>query len=513
MSEAGLFLVSIGPGFIEHLTPMAAQALQESDAVVGYSLYFEWIKPLLNGQEIYSLPLTQERERARKALDLARKGKRVSLVSSGDVGVYAMASLVFEELKEMDPIEVCVVPGITAANACASLLGAPLSHDYATLSLSDLLCPWSTIEERARHLAEADLCMVLYNVQSRTRQAGIYKIIRILLEHKSANTICGVVRNAYREGQSVSTSTLSELLQQSFDMFTTIIVGNQYTKRKRHFIYTDRGYSGNLESTVEEEIPKGAIWVFSGTSDGNELANRLVALGHTVVLSVATDYGAEMARRNCPGAYLFAGRIGWEARRNSLRNSSAAAIVDATHPYSVSMSEQLIELSQALNVPYLRFDRPSCLDERDVELCHTIEEATTRAIELGKRIFLATGSKDLSEFLKIAGATERMWFARVTPDNQSIAQAVAAGIPRNRICAMQGPFSQAFNESLWKEWQIDCLVTKDSGTAGGYEAKIGAARKLGIPILVIKRPVVQYPRVAYDFQSVANYLSPNGVAV
>ena len=121
MSEAALFLVSIGPGFTEHVTPMAAQALKESDAVVGYSLYFDWIKPLLNSQEIHSLPLTQERERARKALELARKGKRVSLVSSGDVGVYAMASLVFEELEEMDAIAVCVVPGITAANACASL--------------------------------------------------------------------------------------------------------------------------------------------------------------------------------------------------------------------------------------------------------------------------------------------------------------------------------------------------------------------------------------------------------
>jgi precorrin-3B C17-methyltransferase len=492
---------------------MAAQALKESNAVVGYSLYFDWIKPLLNGQEIYSLPITQERERARKAIELARQGKRVSLVSSGDIGVYAMASLVFEELDEMDSIKVCVVPGVTAANACASLMGAPLSHDYATLSLSDLLCPWSIIEERAKHMAEADLCVVLYNVQSQTRQQGVYKIIRIMLGHKSSDTICGVARNAYREGQSVYTATLSGLLDQSFDMFTTIIIGNQHTKRKREFIYTDRGYSGSLESAVDQNVPQDAIWVFSGTSDGNELANRLVALEHKVVLSVATEYGAEMARKNCPGAYLAAGRIGLEARRESLISFRAKAIVDATHPYAVAMSEQLIALSDDLNVSYVRFDRPSCLDERDVELCDSIEEAATSAIESGRRIFLATGSKDLPEFLRVAGATERMWFARVTPDSQSITQAVAAGIPRNQICAMQGPFSQAFNESLWTEWKIDCLVTKDSGTAGGYEAKIAAARKLGIPILVIKRPSICYPKIAYDFQSVANHLFPDGVLV
>lgn len=519
MSEGGLFLVSIGPGFSEHVTPMAVQALKESDAVVGYSLYLDWIKPFLNGQEIHSLPLTQERERARKAIDLARAGRRVSLVSSGDIGVYAMASLVFEELDEAESIKVSVVPGITAAQACASLLGSPLSHDYATLSLSDLLCPWSTIERRARHMAEVDLCVVLYNVQSRTRREGIYKIIRIMLEHKSPGTICGVVRNAYRDDQSVYSVTLSELLDKTFDMFTTIIIGNQYTKPKREFIYTDRGYSGNLVEKSEalellrEDVPENAIWVFSGTSDGNDIANRIMALGQKVVLSVATDYGAEMALRSCPEAFLLAGRIGLEARRDCLQKFSAAAIVDATHPYAVSMSEQLILLSKNLNVPYIRFDRPSCLDEREVELCNNSEEAAMRAIEVGKRIFLATGSKDLPELLNVSGAPERMWFARVTPDSQSIEHAISAGIPRNQICAMQGPFSQSFNESLWTEWQIDCLVTKDSGSAGGYEAKIAAARKLGIPVLVVKRPKVSYPKVATDFQSVASYLFPNGVLV
>src|SRR5271170_2121462 len=183
-----LNLVSVGPGFAEHITPSAEQALKESDAVVGYELYLKWIEQWILEKERFTTPLTQERERALKALDLARDGKTVSLISSGDIGVYAMASLAFEEMREDDTFQVRVVPGVTAANACASLLGAPLSHDFATLSLSDLLCPWAWIEERARHIAQADLAVALYNVQSKQRQEGVYRILEIMLEHKRGVT-------------------------------------------------------------------------------------------------------------------------------------------------------------------------------------------------------------------------------------------------------------------------------------------------------------------------------------
>ena len=198
---------------------------------------------MIEGKEIHTLPLTKERERAAKAIELARAGCVASLVSSGDIGVYAMASLVLEEMREEDDFELKIIPGISAANSCASLLGSPLSHDFATLSLSDLLCPWKWIEHRARQLAQADLVTALYNVQSRTRQDGVYRILRILLEHKSPQTCCGVVRNAYRDGQGHYVCTLSELLDRQFDMLTTIIVGNRFTRRKRQFIYTPRGYN------------------------------------------------------------------------------------------------------------------------------------------------------------------------------------------------------------------------------------------------------------------------------
>ena len=196
-----LNLVSVGPGFADLIVPRAEEALRNSDVIVAYELYLRWIMPWLEGKEIHIPPLTQERERALLAIDKARSGAKVALVSSGDIGIYAMAALAYEEMRENDTFAVNLVPGITSANACASLLGSPLSHDFATLSLSDLLCPWEWIENRARHIAEADLACVLYNVQSAGRQEGVYRILSRMLESKTPGTLCGVVKNAYRPGQ------------------------------------------------------------------------------------------------------------------------------------------------------------------------------------------------------------------------------------------------------------------------------------------------------------------------
>src|SRR3984957_10071974 len=180
-SVGQLFLVSGGPGSVELITPLAENALRESEVIVGYELYLTWIRSWIDGKEIHAPTLTHERERASLAIEQARSGRVVSLVSSGDIGVYGMAALVLEEMAEGDKFWVAVFPGISAATSCAALLGSPLSHDFATLSLSDLLCPWSWIEQRAAHIAQADLACVLYNVQSAGRQEGVYRILNIML--------------------------------------------------------------------------------------------------------------------------------------------------------------------------------------------------------------------------------------------------------------------------------------------------------------------------------------------
>lgn len=570
MTPGFLNLVSVGPGFRDLIAPQAEHVLRASDTIIGYELYLQWIAPWIEGKHIVTLPLTQERERAQRAIDHARQGERVSLVSSGDIGVYAMAALAFELMDEHDTFGVAVTPGITAANACASLLGSPLSHDFATLSLSDLLCPWQWIEHRASHIAQADLAAVLYNVQSRQRPDGIYKVLAKMLEHKRADTWCGIVRNAYRPDQHVEIATLGELPSRTFDMLTSIVIGNRFTQRKRDWIFTPRGYGDwdptrvahaelpgsdvpceaatppavvsatspaavsatlsaavsatahatlppaqpeidGLDTVTHEPLPDNAIWVFSGTRDGNELARLLVASGMRVVVSVASQYGEDLVTRDVPGAAVIAGRLGIERRRALLRERRARSIVDATHPHASDMTRQLTQLARELAIDYVRYERPDATLDAPVQHCDDVQTAAQVAIALGSRIFLATGVTQLDQFLKHPGAGERDWYLRMTPDPVQLQRALDAGIQRDHIIAMQGPFSQAFNEALWRDLEIDCVVSKESGEAGGYSAKASAAQALGIPFIAIRRPVVDHPNVVRDFAAVLAHLQ-SGVA-
>jgi precorrin-6x reductase len=187
-------------------------------------------------------------------------------------------------------------------------------------------------------------------------------------------------------------------------------------------------------------------------------------------------------------------------------------LVDATHPYATLMSEQLVGLARELNIPYIRYERASDYAPADGVWRATPQLAAQTAIASGQRIFLATGSKDLATYLQAPGAAQKQWFLRLTADPELIARAIALGVPRERICAMQGPFSSAFNEALWRDWQIDCVVTKDSGAAGGYGAKVAAARALGIALVVQGRPVLDYPRVAGSTGQVFAQLRELGLA-
>jgi cobalt-factor III methyltransferase len=555
-SQGKLNLVSVGPGFVTLVPPLAETALRESDVVVGYELYFTWIKSFIEGKEIHSFSLTRERERAQKAIALARGGKTVSLVSSGDIGIYGMASLVLEEMREEEEFQLQIIPGVSAANSSAALLGAPLSHDFATLSLSDLLCPWEWIESRARHLAQVDLVIALYNVQSQSRPDGIYRIVRILLEKKSANTWCGVVRNAFRSDRNVYLCSLAELQERQFDMLTTIIVGNRFTRRKGRFIYTPRGYHG-WTSANERERPDSAslftlreatpgktrasenlgngesaasatdnpqnrklvtpncqsltanqqpIWVFTGTGDGNALAAELSRRGHRLIVSTASDYGGKLASVVLPGVEVRSGRQGAEERRSQLQQSSATAIIDATHPFAVEISKQLTQLAAELNIPYIRYERPTAVLPSFARQVPDMAAAAKLAIQIGQRIFLATGNKDVGTFVREPGAEHRQWFLRITPEPGSLELALNLGVPRSQICAMQGPFSADLNIALWSAWKIDCVVTKESGEAGGFDSKAESAGKLRIPLIVVRRPQLSYPVVASDFDTVADLL-------
>ncbi len=244
MSERGrLFVVGLGPGDRAVMTGQALEALRQAEVVVGYDGYFSLIADLVAGKECLALPLTQEVERARAAVGRLRQGRVVCVISSGDPGVYGMAGLVLECLGEEGQEDVAIVPGVSAIHAAAALLGAPLGHDFAVVSLSDLLTPWEVIERRLRAAAEADFVLALLNPQSRRRDWQYRRAQEILAGCRPPETPVGVVRNACRPGQSVERTTIARMAEGIVDMFTTVIVGNSQTRRIGHFLITPRGYA------------------------------------------------------------------------------------------------------------------------------------------------------------------------------------------------------------------------------------------------------------------------------
>jgi precorrin-3B C17-methyltransferase len=194
------------------------------------------------------------------------------------------------------------------------------------------------------------------------------------------------------------------------------------------------------------------------------------------------------------------------ARKSQLQQSRAVAIIDATHPFAIEISNQLTQLSNELGIPYIRYERPAVVLPSFARPAPDMSVAARLAIEVGQRIFLATGIKDLYTFVKQRGAENREWFLRVTPDPASLEFALKAGIPRSHICAMQGPFSTDFNIALWSAWKVDCVITKESGEAGGFSSKAEAADRLGIGLIVVKRPRLSYPLVASDFETLVKLL-------
>lgn len=247
MPSGELFLVGTGPGALDQLTGRAREALARCDVVVGYRLYLELLCPLLEGKETVSSELTQEEARAARAVELALAGRRVALVSSGDAGVYGLAGLAFELLAAAgwrpgaDPV-VEVVPGVTAAQAAAALLGAPLGHDWASVSLSDLLTPWPSIERRLEAVAAADFIVCLYNPRSAKRDWQLAAARDIMLWHRGAATPVGLVTNAYRPGQRVTATSLGALDPGTVDMLTIVVIGNAATVARDGLLVTPRGY-------------------------------------------------------------------------------------------------------------------------------------------------------------------------------------------------------------------------------------------------------------------------------
>lgn len=237
-----LYVVGIGPGAYEKMTIEAAEALKNSDVIIGYTVYVDLVKEHFAGKEFLTTPMKKEVERCKMAFEEAMKGKTVSMICSGDAGVYGMAGSMYEVGMNYPEVELSVIAGVTAATGGAAVLGAPLIHDFCLISLSDLLTPWEKIETRLLDAAHGDFVICLYNPSSKKRHDYLQKACDLMLKYKSEETVCGIVGNIGRDGESEKVMTLKELRDTQVDMFTTVFIGNSQTKNINGKMVTPRGY-------------------------------------------------------------------------------------------------------------------------------------------------------------------------------------------------------------------------------------------------------------------------------
>ena len=237
-----IYVTGLGPGAADQMTIRARKVLEKCPVIIGYTVYIDLIREEFPDKTFLSTPMRKEADRCRIAFAEAQKGQDVAMVCSGDAGVYGMAGLICEVGKDYPDVGIEIVPGITAASGGAAVLGAPLMHDFAVISLSDLLTPWEKIERRVRAAAEADFVICIYNPSSKKRADYLKKACEMILEFRRPETVCGIVRNIGRDGETYEILSLEQLRDTQVDMFTTVFIGNSNTMELNGRMVTPRGY-------------------------------------------------------------------------------------------------------------------------------------------------------------------------------------------------------------------------------------------------------------------------------
>ena len=315
MSEVGvtpgkIMLVGIGPGHVEHMTARARAAIAEADTIIGYVTYIKLVADLIEGKEVIRKSMTEELDRAIEALARAREGKKVALISSGDAGVYGMAGPTFEVLfqagwrpyeGEDGDIEVEIVPGVSALNSCAALVGAPLTHDFCAISLSDLLTPWPVIARRLDAAAAADFVVALYNPKSGRRTRQIVEAQRLFLRHRAPDTPVAIVKSAYRRREQIVFTTLDQMAEAEIGMLSTVLIGNSNTFVRHGLMVTPRGYANKYDLDQGGETREGEK---RGRSLSTGLLGWLEAL--QAEHAEGADFATLAARHRLPVDYIQA---------------------------------------------------------------------------------------------------------------------------------------------------------------------------------------------------------------
>ena len=318
-----IIIAGIGPGSKEDITPAVLEAVREADTIVGYKYYFQFIEPYVKpGCECIDTGMKKERERAEQAFQIAEQDKTVVVISSGDAGIYGMAPLIYEMKKEhQSDVEIESLPGISAFQKAASLLGAPIGHDMCIISLSDLMTPWEVIERRIKAAAIGDFVTAVYNPKSHGRYWQLYRLQELFLKHRAANTPVGYVRQAGREEQEIKVTTLGEFDPEDVDMFTVILIGNSQSYIADGKMITPRGY---YREEVEAHVKPGQmIMMESFRTIESELRNKDIPLGHKWALlhAIHTTADFDMER------ILYTDGHAVETLYNKVKDGSLKTIV------------------------------------------------------------------------------------------------------------------------------------------------------------------------------------------
>jgi precorrin-3B C17-methyltransferase len=408
-------------------------------------------------------------------------------------------------LMELDPsAEIEVVPGITACQAAAARLGAPLMNDFCVLSLSDLLTPREEVLRRVSAVAAADLVVCLYNPTSRRRRPLFEQVVGNLLQARLPETPVGWVKNAYREGEEIHLTTLGQLSEEPVDMWSVVVVGSSRTEVLAGRMVTRRGYRekyGTGESAEEESSPDGGgaqtgpeteagaeplLYVLGGTSFSRQLVSELEGAGYRVRLSVATPLGAAEVQE-APAGGVHEGRLDVDGLRAELESSGARALIDATHPFAVEVSRAARQAAEVAGLPLLRASRPAWAPENEegrVTFFSNAQDAASALAESGEKAFLTVGAKGLTDF---AGRGLPL-AARVLPTPESVQAAGSAGIAPEDLIAAYPPYDAAFTAACLSRTRASIIVSKESGREGGLDEKLEAARLAGARLFVVGRP-------------------------
>ena len=318
-----IIVAGIGPGSREDITPAVIEAVREADVVVGYKYYFQFVEQYLKPRcECVDTGMKKERERAEQAFELAQQDKTVVVISSGDAGIYGMAPLIFEMKREQKAdVEIETLPGISAFQKAASLLGAPIGHDMCIISLSDLMTPWEVIERRIKAAAVGDFVTAVYNPKSHGRYWQLYRLQELFLKYRSAETPIGYVRQAGREEQTVKVTTLGAFDPEQIDMFTVILIGNSQTYLYDDKMITPRGYY--REEKEDDVKPGQQIMMDSFRTIESELRNKEIPLGRKWALlhAIHTTADFDMER------ILYTDDEAVETLYNKIRNGSLKTII------------------------------------------------------------------------------------------------------------------------------------------------------------------------------------------